>query len=370
MQVNIGEKIKELRKRDGRKQEDLARALGVTAQAVSRWESGGCYPDMGLLPAIANYFHVSIDALFGYHNDREEKIRTYMDKANQAFINGLKKPEEAEPIIEMLREGLEEFPEEPGILRFLALALTVRGRKGIEKNNAYLTEAAEIYEKLAAEDNQMLMPLLELYASMGEYEKAEKRAREQTEVQNSREVLLANIYENTRIPTADKQERRYRGEAILVLLHEMYRLLEKAVVRDVELNCSGKGVEILTALQRVYQVVFDGDDYYDYHSDLCMINLDCARISSRVADIDAALAFFDAAFDHYTEHIRNMFFVINKKKVETDYKSPLLREVGDDYNTSIVICRKEFFEGVLEVFSDEIRKRIENNPKYRQLFED
>ena len=73
MNIKIGEKIKQLRQRDGRKQEDLANALGVSPQAISRWEANGGYPDMELIPAIANYFNISIDELFGYSKDRQEK---------------------------------------------------------------------------------------------------------------------------------------------------------------------------------------------------------------------------------------------------------------------------------------------------------
>lgn len=83
MNIKLGEKIRELRKRDGRKQEDLALALGVTNQAVSRWEKDLGYPDMELLPAIANYFHITIDELFGYDNDRETRLAGYIEKFHE-----------------------------------------------------------------------------------------------------------------------------------------------------------------------------------------------------------------------------------------------------------------------------------------------
>ena len=70
MTVQLGSKIRELRKRDSRTQENLADALGVTCQAVSRWEQNATFPDMNLIPAIANYFGVTIDEMFGYANDR------------------------------------------------------------------------------------------------------------------------------------------------------------------------------------------------------------------------------------------------------------------------------------------------------------
>ena len=82
MQIKLGEKIRELRRRDGRTQEELAQVLGVTCQAVSRWEANGGYPDMEIMPSIANYFHVSIDELFGYQNDREEKIKSILGNAD------------------------------------------------------------------------------------------------------------------------------------------------------------------------------------------------------------------------------------------------------------------------------------------------
>ena len=59
----IGQIISELRKAKDSTQEELANAVGISAQAVSKWENGGT-PDTELLPAIADYFDVPIDRLF------------------------------------------------------------------------------------------------------------------------------------------------------------------------------------------------------------------------------------------------------------------------------------------------------------------
>ncbi len=60
----FGDNIHVLRKEKAITQEELALAIGVSTQAVSKWECGGL-PDIELLPRIADYFQVSIDRLFG-----------------------------------------------------------------------------------------------------------------------------------------------------------------------------------------------------------------------------------------------------------------------------------------------------------------
>lgn len=65
--------IARYRKAAGMTQEELGRAVGVSTQAVSRWECGGT-PDVALLPAIADRLEVTIDALFGRDGDAPQDM--------------------------------------------------------------------------------------------------------------------------------------------------------------------------------------------------------------------------------------------------------------------------------------------------------
>lgn len=79
--MNIGNKIKDLRNQRGVTQDELAKVLNISNQAVSKWENGGS-PDIELIPEIAKYFNVTIDYLFDYTvndcNGIDGKVLDYM----------------------------------------------------------------------------------------------------------------------------------------------------------------------------------------------------------------------------------------------------------------------------------------------------
>ena len=71
--MTLGTQIGAYRKKQNITQEALAQKLGVTNQAVSKWESDQCCPDVMLLPKIADVFGVTIDALFGRTQSKSAK---------------------------------------------------------------------------------------------------------------------------------------------------------------------------------------------------------------------------------------------------------------------------------------------------------
>ena len=67
---SIGNNIKRIRKQLGLTQEELAMHVGVTPQAVSRWENGTGMPDISLVVPLAKTLRVSTDSLFGINEEK------------------------------------------------------------------------------------------------------------------------------------------------------------------------------------------------------------------------------------------------------------------------------------------------------------
>jgi transcriptional regulator with XRE-family HTH domain len=118
MAKKLGEKIRDLRRANNLSQEALASTLGVTFQAVSKWENSTTMPDVGLIPAIAHFFGVSIDELFDYNTYENEQS---IDKlCREAAACRYRDPGHAEAL---LRDGLKQFPGNETILTVLMFVL-------------------------------------------------------------------------------------------------------------------------------------------------------------------------------------------------------------------------------------------------------
>jgi transcriptional regulator with XRE-family HTH domain len=144
--MNIGNNLRRYRRGRDITQEDLANVLGVSFQAVSKWERGEGYPDITLLPAIAAYFIVSIDELFGMDETRKnEKIQEYIKEAWSKRGNGT--PEELDSASDVYREAVREFPNEISLMTELANSLN--GYRGDEQlSPGCLEESLAVFERI------------------------------------------------------------------------------------------------------------------------------------------------------------------------------------------------------------------------------
>ena len=159
MEIKMGEKIKTLRKQKNISQEVLAQALGVSFQAVSKWETGTCMPDVTLIPAIAAFLEVSTDELFDFNLVKlEQKVMEIVGKA--ADLRD-KDPKKAEAI---LLQGLHQFPGNEILLNNLLYTM-----RAPERNEDVVTLCKAILEITKLDDVKydVLRILAETYHDMG-----------------------------------------------------------------------------------------------------------------------------------------------------------------------------------------------------------
>ena len=207
MTITLGENIKKKRTEQGITQEQLAEALEVSPQAVSRWENEASFPDITLLPIIAGYFDVTVDELLGVDIERkEEEIQKILDEVQK--LEHLGKSYETSCL---LREKVKEYPNSAELLTELAGAVySYYFQSGVqldeEKFKEYAREVVELCKKamkytdkpgIIYHCNQLLVFN---YVNLDEYDKAKEIAESLPFIWGTQEMILPRTIK-------DKKER-------------------------------------------------------------------------------------------------------------------------------------------------------------------
>ncbi|MCL1821035.1 MAG: helix-turn-helix domain-containing protein, partial [Oscillospiraceae bacterium] len=185
----IAENLRTLRKGKDLTQEEVAEMLSVSPQSVSKWERGDTLPDITLLPALANLYKVTVDALIGMDkiNDRQTRDNVFTT-AHKHLRNG-----DINAAVEVYSEALKTFPNDEDIMSDLAMSLA------LTNNAEKLSQAVSLCERVLS-DNQgdkvhhtTRAALCFIYMKAGEKEKAIAAASKLPHVRESREIILEQL---------------------------------------------------------------------------------------------------------------------------------------------------------------------------------
>ena len=87
MNVTLGKRIADLRREKGLKQDELAEKLGISPQAVSKWENDQTCPDISLLPSLAKILGVSIDELLSGKKEEAPEVKILPESERKDIKN-------------------------------------------------------------------------------------------------------------------------------------------------------------------------------------------------------------------------------------------------------------------------------------------
>jgi len=353
MQLDLGNNIRQLRRRDRKTQENLAEALGVTSQAVSRWESGGSYPDMNLIPSIANYFGVSIDALFGYEGDRPHRIDTLAAEIDR--MNDLNSGKDIciSECIALARSALVEFPGNEKLM--LALASVLYKAGGVRYGECHLIdedgysvydtgkhktyeewqEAIPLYEKVLQTlprgklRDRATDELSQLYLNLGEHEKGMALADSAPDMWNSREFLRAYACDG-------RQYVKSHSETLLKTIRASAVFIVNITTGDQQHLSAHEKAENIASAIRLFEVVCPDGNFGCHHAYVVSLELLHSLYLWLDNRRDEAFSALESAREHGLRFIR-----ICEEGVAR-YTAPLVRLAEEKPGCSADIARQDY----------------------------
>lgn len=259
-EIKIGKKIRLLRKNNDITQDKLAAYLGVTPQAVSRWESEICYPDIETLPQIADFFGVGMDELLCYDSiQKESKIKEYLAQADVLAEN-----EKLGECLALLREAYAEIPSSFEIQLELAKTLSAISAEGKPRKND-LIEAVSLCNHIleyCTDDelrDETKKTLCDIYShQLGNDQMALDIAEKLHSMDYSKEIVKATVLTGE---IAFKQAQTNIMEFADNMWWHMYNIACVPDISEDHYTISQK-IAIMKKAIDLFEVIFDGNLLY------------------------------------------------------------------------------------------------------------
>ena len=217
--MNIGNKIRELRKQRGITQEQIAESIGISFQAISKWENNIALPDITLAPVLASYFGVSMDELFDFN--LKEIEYAVEDITEEAYKYRESDPSESRRILE---EGLKKYPENDILLNNLLYVLNYS-----EKPDETIMIASKLVEKTVQNDVKYdaLRFLAYAYKAKGDLESAEAAIEQIPEIYFTKLTEKAYLLSGKAMFEAAEKQKWISFENLLQMMWNFNKQLER-----------------------------------------------------------------------------------------------------------------------------------------------
>lgn len=363
MTLYIGENLKKQRKLRELTQEQLADILGVSFQAVSKWERGEGYPDIEMLPTIANCFGITVDELIGMNEIRDTAdVKAILDKAKENMSKGL-----IEENIKLLAEAVKVYPNNYEMLAQYATNLTfVAIDKKSEEYRQNSLKAAQIAERILAEctdpeiRNMMQGELCIYYRNLGENDKALEAAGKLPLMWKCREITQMNILKGEDLVRLTQNNVFQLTNAMLLCL---WTMADMGAQNDPELTWEQR-IEILRKAIAIFDIVFDKGDYNVCLHNLSFLHRDISIMAMRAGNHELALenlgkaAKYAAELDDLPDQKPHVSLLVNT----LEYNSA---HIGKNFSdTSCQMLLKHLFDSVFDGIRDDPRfKAVESSLK-------
>lgn len=317
--LKLGENLKKFRLQRELTQEQLADVLGVSAQAVSRWENGTTYPDITLLPTIVSYFEITLDELMGMENWRsEEQLKELLGQLEENGSKGL-----IYENILLLRDAVKTYPTnyelQFRLVNQLAFCEYKDGRGLSEEEKiSFNREAAEIGNRIlshctdGAIINQTTQQLCYIYSSLGEKEKAIEYAKKLPNIGCTDTVVLGDLYEGEQQKTHLKRAIKWYTS---IFWCELINLADLGYRN--ETMSDAERIEIMKKALAILELVFDDGDYLNYSGTVSITHRYIADLAMSEGNYELALSSLEKAAqfavmsDTLPENARHTSLLVN-----------------------------------------------------------